>query len=158
MNIKEFMRDVVLNWIKRRDNPHQVTAEQANAYTKEEIEKKVSGKLPVGVLPLYAYGDSTDTPVKYDSTGGTLKFPKGVPVLFYGEPFSAPEGSLTGPDGTKYVTCELSGGHVIYQQYDIKPTTTPTRIYIGEYEIAAGAITRVALFKARGIFSVDAPV
>lgn len=45
-------------WIARKDNPHQVTASQAGAYAKAEIESLLTGYVPSGVLPISTFGDS----------------------------------------------------------------------------------------------------
>lgn len=42
-------------FIARRDNPHKVTAAQVDTYSRDEIDTKLSGYIPVGILPLTAW-------------------------------------------------------------------------------------------------------
>ena len=48
-------------WIARKDNPHQVTASQAGAYAKAEIESLLSGYVPAGVIPMSRFGNASKT-------------------------------------------------------------------------------------------------
>jgi len=41
--------------IARRDNPHKVTAAQVGAYTTAEVDTKLSGYIPVGIIPITAW-------------------------------------------------------------------------------------------------------
>lgn len=159
MNIKEFMRDVVLNWIIRRDNPHEVTAAQAGAYTKEEIESKVERKLPIGVLPIYAYGDDTEAPIPYRITDTRLNIDVEIPVLFYGTPVTSYGTAITPPKNTiTYITIELGpDGYGVYRTYSDRPINTPKRILIGLLETDADKITRHEINKVSGVYLQEAP-
>lgn len=52
-------------FIARRDNPHKVTASQAGAYTRDEVDTKLSGYIPVGVLPLTAWNANGSAGVNF---------------------------------------------------------------------------------------------
>lgn len=52
-------------WIGRRDNPHEVTANQAGAYTSAEIDSLLSGYMPAGTLPFSSFGFPDNDTINY---------------------------------------------------------------------------------------------
>jgi len=55
-------------WIARKDNPHAVTADQAGAYTRSEIDSLLAGYLPAGVLPITSFGFPNSDRIEYSAS------------------------------------------------------------------------------------------
>lgn len=159
MNLINFLRVNVLGWIARRDNPHQVTAHQAGAMTSNEIEDKLSEKMPVGVMPIYAYGTEDESPIGHTETGLNCSITLPQPLLLYGRPYTIAPATVTAMvNTTSYIVIELVGNIPQYKVMDIKPTDTNTRIAVGELTASNVAITKATVNKVRGIIAAPAPI
>lgn len=157
MTLLERLRTII-TFMARRDNPNGVTAAQTGAYTKVELDERLKQKIPVGILPIYAFGTSNDTPISYSTAGNNLTFTNTEPVLIYGTPFTLAPGSVSAaafPNTTSYVVVELTGGVPRYNIYAVKPKDTNTRINIGEVVTSGTAITSATIKKVRGIVASD---
>lgn len=150
---------MIADFILRRDNPNQVTAEQAGAYTKEDIDDKLETKIPNGILPIYAFGTSDNTPIAFIIAGTRLTITSAQPVLLYGTPYTLASGSLDAaafPNTTSYIVVELISGIPQYSLLANKPKDTNTRINIGTVtRPSSGAMTAV-INKVRGIIASEA--
>lgn len=156
----DFLKTNVIGFINRRDNPNQVTADQAGGYTKEATDNLLKGKIPVGILPIYAYGTSDGSSVPCDYNGFVLTFLIEQPLLIYGTPYTISNQGLDlhqYPNSTVYITAELVGGIPVYKAYAAKPTDTNTCINIGTASTNATGITGISITKVRGVIPAPAP-
>jgi hypothetical protein len=156
----EFLRTNVVGFMARRDNPNQVTAAQAGGYNKSDTDDKISTRLPVGLLPIYAYGSSDNTAIGKSTSGFNLTITDDQPLLIYGTPYTIAKATVSAaafPNTTSYLTAELVGGVPTYKLYAAKPSDTNTRINIGTITTSATAITASTITKARGVIAASAP-
>lgn len=156
----QFIKTTVVDFINRRDNPNQVTAGQAGAYTRKETDDLLGTKIPVGILPIYAYGSSDNTSIPRTISGFNLSITADQPVLIYGSPYTVSSATVSAAafsNTTSYLVVELVGGSPKYNLYAAKPTDTNTRINIGTVVTNASGITSAAINKARGVIAASAP-
>lgn len=156
----DFLKNTVVGFINRRDNPNQVTAEQAGGYSKDDTDDLLSTRLPVGLLPIYAYGTSDSTPIAKSTAGFKLTITDDQPLLIYGTPYTILKATVDAtafPNTTSYLTVELVGGAPTYKLYAAKPSDTNTRINIGTITTNASAITASVITKSRGVIAAEAP-
>lgn len=149
----------IMTFIGRRDNPNEVTASQANAFTKQETEQRINQKIPNGILPIYAFGTSDNTPVKFTTAGLNLTIPDKQPVLIYGTQFFLEPAVLAANaflNTTSYLVVELISGSPRYSLYANKPKDSNTSINIGTVTCNGTAITSASIKKERGIIAADA--
>lgn len=149
----------IMTFIGRRDNPNEVTAAQAGAYSKSETDQRLNQKIPNGILPIYAFGSSDSTAIKFTTSGFNLTIPDKQPVLIYGTPFTLNPATLSAsafPNTTSYLVVELISGTPRYSLYANKPKDTNTCINIGTVTCNGTAITSAVIKKERGIIASEA--
>lgn len=124
----------MLDWMARRDNPHQVTAAQADAYSKDQIDAKVSPLIKTGVLPVSYIGDyvnGTDFTPVWGGPPSILTIPE-VPVMMRGTPAIMPETQIGPADynASPYLYLILDAGEIKYDLQATVQAETLSRMFL----------------------------
>lgn len=139
-------------WIARRDNPHVVTAGQADAYTKAEIDGKLGVLIPKGVIPVRTYGTLNATAVPATRNGTTLKITSAQPGMLAGRDFIIPaqDISFSGmANGPVYLYLTLVSGVATYTPSATTQPESTTAMLIGTGTMAGGALSAFTIEKPR---------
>lgn len=119
-------------WIARRDNPHAVTAGQANAYTRAEIDSLLDGYMPAGTLPFSSFGFPDSDTINFSSARVSgiqwrVVFGEFIPVVMGGRPYQLQQLSWTFPvaNNTTVYLYLIRDPSLGYNSVQVEAVTTP---------------------------------
>lgn len=144
-----------ITWTGRRDNPHGVTAAQANAYTKTEINAIAELRLPRGIVPVRSYGSLDGSLPTISWVNGTLTIPTAVPAVLYGDAQIVAAGTINFSalrDGTVYLYLKYENTKIVYAASDVLLPESHTAMMIA-YGTKAGST--ISGFKLEQVRCID---
>lgn len=126
--------DFITQFVGNTNNPTNVTAAQINAYTKDEIDRLLAGKLAAADVPISYWGQSDSFTITKTVTANGLQIATAVPSLLAGvkSVLAATTLAVSKVNGEKnYVYLRANNGTVSYQVSATQLAESDTTMYLG---------------------------
>lgn len=133
----------MIAFIRNKNNPTGVTADQAGTYTKEQITAMAAGKLDLVDFPIAYWGSSLSFVINTTSTGYKFWIQTAVPAILGGVRATLPATELDIPAGagTRFLYLKATNGALSYFFSATFQAESSTLMYLGSVVVDGSNVT-----------------